>query len=104
MNQEILACSYTNVPGFPEGSAIANIVATVTGTLPGNTTPVVQKGAPDDSAFTFPGLPFDTYTYSVAGVDAAGNVFGTPVTGSFTLVAPVTVSLSLPSAVTATQS
>ena len=98
----VLAISYTVVPGFPSGSVVDNIVATVTGTL--NATPVVQKAPADSASITFAGLPADTYTYSVAGVDAAGNVFGTPVSGSFTLVAPVTVSLSLPSAVTASQS
>ncbi|MGO9596866.1 MAG: hypothetical protein ACLP7Q_02470 [Isosphaeraceae bacterium] len=101
-----LAVAYAQVPGFPAGSVVAGIVATIVGTAAGNTTPVTQQVPPttNDTAFSFAVTVADTYNYSVYAVDAAGNTFGTPVTGSFAVLAPATVILTLPSAVTASQS
>lgn len=97
----ILAVLYSLVPGFPAGSVVASISASITGAA----TPIVtQSVPPDTAAITFANVPADSYTFSVAAVDASGNVFGTPVTGTFVIAAPTTVSLSLPSSVTASQS
>lgn len=101
-----LAVVYADIPGFPAGAAVAAITATVTGTAAGNTTPIVQVGAPGVASFTFPLTVADTYSYSVEGVDGATppNTYGTPVTGTFVITAPATVTLSLPSSVTPSQS
>lgn len=101
-----LAVSYAPVPGFPAGSVVAAIQVTVAGTAAGNTTPIVQSVAPGTSEVTFALTVADTYTYSVVAVDAAvpADTFGDPVTGSFAIVAPATVTLALPSGVVASQS
>lgn len=97
----VLAVGYAQVPGFPAGSVVASILATLTGAV---TPSVTQSVPPDTASITFANVPADTYTIIVAGQDASGNTFGTPVTGSFTIAAPATVSLSLPASVSATQS
>ena len=101
-----LAVTYAEVPGFPAGSAVASYVAVVTGAAAGNTTPVVQTypAASAPASFVFPLSVADTYTYSISGQDASGNTFGAPVTGSFAITAPATISLNLPSAVVPSQS
>ena len=101
-----LAVTYAAVAGFPAGSVVASYVATVTGTAAGNTTPIVQSvaAASAPASFVFPLTVADTYSYSVSGQDANGNTFGTPITGSFAITAPATVSLSLPATVAASQS
>ncbi len=101
-----LAVTYADVAGFPPGSAVIAIEATITGSAVGNTTPTVQTQPPGTAAFVFPLTVADTYTYSVQGIDGATppNTYGTPVTGSFVITAPTTVTLALPSAVVASQS
>jgi len=99
----LLAIAYALVPGFPAGSVVANIVATITGSASGNTTPQSQTVAPGTASVTFAGVAADTYTYSVGAVDANNNTLGTAVTGSFTITAPSTISLNLPASVTVTQ-
>jgi len=101
-----LAISYADVSGFPAGSAVAAIQATVTGTAAGNTTPIVQSVAPGTASVVFALTVADTYTYSVVAVDSATppNEYGSPVTGSFAITAPATVTLSIPATVTASQS
>lgn len=96
-----LGIVYADVPGFPTGSVVAHILASITGLV----TPVAtQIALPGAATIEFANVAADTYTYSVAGVDASNNTFGTPVTGTFVITAPATVTLSLPSAVTPSQS
>lgn len=95
-----LAVVYADVTGFPAGSAVANIVATITGSDGVAHSQTVPAGT---ASVTFPAVAADTYAVSVAGVDASGATLGTPATGSITITAPATVTLSLPSTVTATQ-
>jgi hypothetical protein len=95
----ILNGSYIDTPGFPTGSVVANIVATIIGTTVGK---AQQTVAPGTTSITFPNVAADTYTFEVAAVDAAGNVFGTPSSGSFTVTVPTTVTLSLPTGFQAT--
>ena len=96
-----LAITYADVPNFPAGSAVAHILASITGAV----TPVVtQIALPGAATISFANVPADTYTYSVSGVDVSNNTFGTAVTGTFTVTAPATVTLFLPATVTATQS
>ena len=100
MSDLSFAVTYAPVDGFPAGSAVANVVATITGTT---SAAVSQTVAPDAASIVFAAVAADTYAYSVAAVDATGAVIGTAVTGSFVVTAPATVSLSLPSAVVASQ-
>jgi hypothetical protein len=102
----VLAVLYSPVPGFPAGSAVAAVTATVTGTASGNTTRISQSAPAGETSFVFPLTVADTYTYSVQAVDGATppNTYGTAVTGTFTITAPATVTLSLPSSVTPSQS
>jgi hypothetical protein len=101
-----LQVSYADVPGFPPGSAVAAIQVTVTGSAPGNTTPLVETVPPGTAEVAVPLTVADTYTYAVQAIDAATppNSYGSPISGSFSITAPVTVSLSLPSSVAASQS
>jgi len=96
-----LAIAYADVAGFPAGSVVAHILATITGLV----TPVAtQIALPGSATISFANVPADTYTYSVSGVDGSNNTFGTAVTGTFVVTAPATVTLSLPATVTASQS
>src|SRR5271165_6527040 len=89
MSTAVLTGSYVAVPGFPAGSVVANVVASITGAV----TPIVsQTVAPGTAMITFSNVPPDSYTFSVAGVDASNNVFGTPSTGTFVVSAPTTVT------------
>ena len=97
MASAVLAITYAEVPGFPAGSVVDHIVATVTGAASSS-----QSVAPGTSSVSF-SLAAGSYTFSVQAADASGAFFGSPVTGSFTITAPATVSLSLPASVTATQ-
>jgi hypothetical protein len=94
--QEIIDVAYTQTSGFPAGSAVASITATLTGTALGNTTPVtvtVTLGAP---SVTVPLTP-DTYTWSLVNADSGGNALGGPFTGTGVVAAPATVTLNLAS-------
>jgi hypothetical protein len=93
----LASISYAPVEGFPVGSVVDHIVVTITGA---NTPAQTQNVAPGTGVVDFANVPADSYGFSVAAVDAAGNTFGTAVTGTFTITAPQTVTLSLPSAVT----
>jgi hypothetical protein len=99
-----LAVTYADVPGFPAGSVVAEIVATLTGSAPGNTTPMELSQPPGSAEFSFFNVQADTYAFSIEGLDAKGDTFGTPVTGSVTITGPTTVTLSLPASATASQS
>lgn len=98
-----LALTYSDVPGFPVGSAVAQIVATLLGSAPGATKVSAAVG-PAAAAIEFANVAADTYTYTVSNVDAAGNVLGSVVTGSFTVTTPQTISLSLVTGAVASQS
>lgn len=96
----VMTVVYSLIGGFPAGSVVANVVASITGAA----TPVVsQTVAPGTATIAFDNVPADTYTYSVQAVDASNNTFGTAVTGTFTITAPTTVTLSLPSSVVVVQ-
>lgn len=102
MSFQTFAVTYSPVPGFPAGSVVVNIVATITGTNPANNQ--TQTVAPNTASIVFANVVADTYQYSVAATDQAGNVFGTPVTGTFTATDNATVTLSIPASATVTQS
>ena len=96
---EVFTISYSDVPGFPVGSSVAQIVVTITGTAG----PVVQKVAPGTATVSFLDVLADTYTFDVHAEDASGTSFGHNVTGSFVVTAPATVTLSLPSSASTAQ-
>ena len=89
-------------------AAPGNIVATLTGSASGNTTPQTltasaQNAAGSVSLAFSPEIP-DTYTYSVQQQDVNGNAIGSPITGSVVVTAPATITIFVPTAVTATVS
>jgi len=90
-----ITIGYTDVPGFPAGTAVDHYRLRVVGLVTPETSQPVTGTSVD---YTFPGP--DTYTVGVAGVGATGTVLGTEVTTTFVVAAPVTVTLSLPSSVT----
>jgi hypothetical protein len=98
-----VAVNYAPVPGFPAGSAVDHILVTATASNPANS-PAPQSVAPDTSEVTFANLAPDTYVFTAQAMPATGAGFGSPVASApLTIVAPATVSLSLPQAVSASQ-
>lgn len=104
MATETFAISYAPVPGFPAGSAVASVAVAIVGSNPANNQN--QTVAPGTASVVFNNVAADSYTYSISAQDASTppNVFGTSVTGTFTVAAATTVTLNLPSAATVTQS
>ena len=100
MNANV-SITYADMPGFPAGSIVDHIVVTVVGTV--NTLPNMQAVPPGTASVTFD-LIADDYTVSAQGFGADGTAFGKPVSTTFTITAPATISLSLPFTLTATQS
>ena len=98
----ILAVSYGGQP-FPVGTSVSAVQASITGSASG-AVPVVQTLPEGSTSFQFANVAADTYTYSVQALDENNNPLGSPITGSFTVTAPVTVTLQVPVAVTASQS
>ena len=95
---ETLAVSYsTEVFSPPNVGPIATITAVLTGALAGNT---VTLSVPLGGTSVSTSLQADTYTWTLTNSDASANTYGGPFTGSFVVVAPVTVSLSLSSGLT----
>jgi hypothetical protein len=106
MSTQTLTVAYAPVAGFPAGSVVASILATITGANPANSQS--QSVAPGTASVVFNNVVDDNYSLTVEGVDASGNVFGTPATGTFTAGAggggTGTVSLNLPASATVAQS
>ncbi len=101
----VLAVTYALVPGFAQGTVVDHIACVLSdAAVPPVNPPLSQNVAPGTPSVTFANVPAGTYNFSVAGQDASNNVLGTPVTGSITIAVPTTISLSLPSAVSASQS
>ena len=92
-----------SAPTFLPGTVVDHIVASITDTSVTPPTSVSQTLPATATLVTFPNVDPGVYTISVVAQDAANSNLGSPVTGTFTVTAPATISLSLPSAVTATQ-
>jgi hypothetical protein len=92
-----LAVAYTT-QNFPVGTGpVASIVASLTGAIAANSQSLaIPLAATSVSAALNP----DTYSYSITNLDPSGNTLGQAFTGSFTVAAPATVSLSLASGLT----
>lgn len=97
-----ISVAYADVPGFPTGSVVDHITVSAVASNPANS-PASQSVAPGTPIVTFVNLPADTYVFSAQAFPATGPGFGTAVTASLTITALGTVSLSLPSGLTATQ-
>lgn len=93
-----ITISYADVPGFPAGSAVANINVTVSN--PDATVQPVQSLPPATTSATFTATQVGNYGISVQAVDATGAALGPAVTATFSVQAPSTVTLSLPSSIT----
>jgi predicted ABC-type sugar transport system permease subunit len=92
--------TYTAVPGFAATESVASIEVQVIGTVVANNQTL--SATPGQAAVAITFAASDTYTITVQGVDASGNLLGTAATTSYTAPAPVTVTLNLPSSVTVT--
>lgn len=101
MSTQTFAVAYSPVAGFPAGSKVDHIAVSITESNPANS--MNQNVPPDTAAVVFNNVVVGTYQFSVSAVDAAGNTFGTPVTGTFIAV-DTTVTLSLPSSAVVTGS
>lgn len=101
MSTQTVSVQYSPVPGFPAGSVVDHIAAAITGSNPANS--MSQNVPPGTGSVVFTNVTADSYTFSISAVDASGNTFGTPVTGTFTAT-DTTVTLSLPSSATVAQS
>lgn len=91
----VATITYADVPGFPEGTVVGSISVSFVGQLAADSQ--TQSVAPGTPSVTFTLAP-DTYNWTVQAADANGKGLGTPITGTFVVVAP-TVTLSIPSAV-----
>ena len=102
MSTQTISVVYAPVAGFPAGSVVANILAVITGANPANS--MSQSVVPGTASVVFTNVNADSYSFSISAVDANGNVFGTPVTGTFTATGATTVTLSIPASATVAQS
>ena len=82
----------------PEGTVVTGIVLTFTDSTGAHQGVTL---APDGQP-TAIDLPAETYTATAQAVDAAGANIGPAAVDTFTLVAPVTVTVSIPVALTGT--
>ena len=99
-----LSIAYNSVAGFPAGSVVDHINVALTAKNNTANTPPAKNVAPGTANVTFTGLAPDTYQIAVQAMPATGSGFGTPASGSITITqVNTTISLSLPSTVTATQ-
>lgn len=98
-----IAVAYALVAGFAAGTVVAGVKATATSNDNVYTSDVA---APDAPAIDIAGVMPGDYQISVFAVDASGALIGTPVAAVFTVTGdvPATISLSLPSSVTVSQS
>jgi len=88
--------SYSDVAGFPAGSVVDHVVVTATEAAGASLT---QSVAPGTASVTFDLTP-GTWDISAQGFPAVGAGFGKPaVLSGFVVAVPVTVTLSLPSAI-----
>jgi len=96
MSNVNFAIVFANVDGFPAGSAVDQLVLSISGpeastqSLPANaSTATVTINTAGD------------YSATVQAVDATGAHLGVAASATFSIAAPATVTLSLPSALSA---
>jgi len=93
-----ITIGYTATPGFPAGSVVDHIGVSIVGLVAANNQS--QNVAPGTTTVTVTLNP-DTYTISVQAFDVNNNAFGTAVSTTLVVSAPTTVTLNIPSSVTA---
>lgn len=95
--QEVINVSFTNVPGFAQGTVLGSITAVITGTATGNTAPVTVSVTPAQATITVPLVP-DNYTWVLTNMDGNGAVLaGGTFSGTGVVHAPITITLGLAS-------
>jgi len=99
MSVATFAITFADVPGFATGTVVASQTLTITDPTGAITTQ--SLGATDTSA-TATLTVVGAYTATVQGVDGSGNLLGSAASATFSISAPTTISLSLPSALSAT--
>jgi hypothetical protein len=94
--------SYSDVPGFPEGTVVDHVLVSLVATT--NTNNNQSQSVPNGTTAAVFTLNPDTYTVSVWGVSAGGQHLGSPATATFVVAAPVpvTITVNLPTGVTVT--
>ena len=102
MSTVAIAITYADSgPIFPAGTVVDHLVLTVTDPTGKTATQSVAESAPSVSlSLTASG----SYTASLQAVDVSGAALGAAVSTTFTIAAAAEVSLSLPSALTASVS
>lgn len=94
------AISYADTPGFPAGSSVDHVLVNLVDAGSG-TVVASQSVAPGTGSVSFANIAPGTYTANAQAFPASGAGYGSAVVSApFTVAAPVTVTLSLPSAVT----
>jgi hypothetical protein len=84
------------------GSVVDHVLVTATASNPANS-PASQSVAPGTATVTFASLNPDTYTITAQAFPASGAGFGTPVSTTIAITAVATVTLSVPTSLSATQ-
>lgn len=94
----LIAVAFASVPGFPPGTTIDHLQATLSGAADSS-----QSVPPDATSLVFDNLPAGGYSISLVAIGSDGANLGTPATTTFTLTDTSSISLSLPATLTATQ-
>lgn len=102
MANAVFAVAYSDVPGFAAGTVLDHVAVSISDTSAIPPTVTTQNVAPGTASVTFANLDVGSYTYTITNQDAANATLGSVVTGSFTVSAPATISLSLATGATVT--
>lgn len=100
MTDSVASITYAlSAPTFPAGTVVDHIAVSISDPALSPPVSVTQNVAPDTASVTFANVAPGTYTASAVAQDATGAALGVAVTVSFTVSAPATIALSLPSAI-----
>ena len=104
MSNAVATIAYAlSAPTFPAGSAVANVVVSITDTSVTPPVATTQTVADGTTTVTFANVAVGSYTASAQAVDATGAALGPAATTTFTITAPATIALSLPLTLNITQ-
>ena len=98
----VVTIVYGDVSGFPPGTVVDSVVVSAIAAVPTNT-PVSQSVPQGTASVTFSSLNPDTYTVSAQAVAANGVPIGPAASAVVTVTSAASVTVSLPSTVTAIQ-
>lgn len=104
MSNAVLTAVYGSQPGFPSGSAVAAIAVAAVAKNAANSPPA-QTVPAGTLTVVFANLAADDYTFTATPVDASGNPLVapgyTPPTTTLTIPVAQTVTLSVPTGLSA---